>query len=79
MRVRWRARTWTLAAGAEFGAWAVSIAVVMSLAGLAIGMIHFQPILQRTVTGLVAAVYSAATLRWVERRVVARTAGRVVR
>jgi hypothetical protein len=79
MRVRWKARGWTLAAGAEFGAWAVSIAVVMSITGLVIGMIHYQPILQRVVIGLVAAAYSAATLRWIERRVIARTAGRVVR
>jgi hypothetical protein len=78
-RVRWKARSWTLAAGAEFGAWAVSIAVVMSITGLIIGAIHYQPIMQRVVIGLVAAAYSAATLRWIERRVIARTAGRVVR
>jgi hypothetical protein len=79
MRVRWKARPWTLAAGAEFGAWVVSIAVVMSLTGLIIGVIHYQPILQRVVIGVVAAIYSIATLRWIERRVIARTAGKVIR
>ena len=79
VRVRWRARTWTLAAGAEFGAWAISIAVVMSVTGLVIGLIHYQPILQRAVIGLVAAAYSAATLRWIERRVIARAGGKLTR
>ncbi|HEU5157927.1 MAG TPA: hypothetical protein VFU43_13105 [Streptosporangiaceae bacterium] len=79
MRVRWKARAWTLAAGAEFGAWAVSIGVVMSLTGLIIGAIHFQPVVQRVAIGVAAAVYSVATLRWIERRVIARTAGKVIR
>ncbi|WP_131741998.1 hypothetical protein [Actinomadura roseirufa] len=78
-RVRWRARTWTLAAGAEFGAWVASIAVVMGVTGLAIGAADYEPILQRAVIGLVGAAYSALTLRWIERRVLARTAGKVVR
>jgi hypothetical protein len=79
MRVRWKSRTWTLAAGAEFGAWMVSIAVVMSIAGLVIGAIYYQPVLQRVVIGVVAAVYSIATQRWIERRVIARTAGNIIR
>lgn len=79
MRVRWKARPWTLAAGAEFGAWVVSIGVVMSITGLIIGAIHYQPVLQRVAIGVVAAVYSITTLRWIERRVIARTAGKVIR
>jgi hypothetical protein len=79
VRVRWRARTWTPAAAAELGAWALSILVVIGLTGVVMGAVHYEPVLQRVVIGLVAAVYSAATVRWIEGRVLARTAGRVVR
>ena len=40
---------------------------------------NWQPILQRAVIGLVAAAYSAATLRWIERRVIARAGGKLTR
>jgi hypothetical protein len=79
MRVRWKARTWTFAAGAEFGAWVLSILVVIALTGLVVGAVHYHPILQRVVIGLVAAAYSGATVRWIEGRVRARTSGKVVR
>ncbi|GAA3498122.1 hypothetical protein GCM10019016_052250 [Streptomyces prasinosporus] len=79
VRVRWRPGTWTVSASVRMVLWLVSILAVCWLALVAVGSAGGSAVWQRAAAGAAAALYTAATTRWVENQVLAHSAGRVVR
>lgn len=79
VRVKWRPRTWTVGAGTWMALWIVSVFAVWGLVPLLVGAVTDSAAWQKAVAGAVTAVYAAATTRWIEDQVLARTAGKVAR
>ncbi|QKW39805.1 hypothetical protein HUT06_42040 [Actinomadura sp. NAK00032] len=78
-RIRFRPGTWTPKAGAVMALWIISIFVVWGVVPLLVGLAADSGVWQKAVAGVVAAAYSAATLRRAETMVFARLAGKVAR
>ncbi|WP_018654685.1 hypothetical protein [Actinomadura flavalba] len=67
-RVKWRSRPWTPRATARMGLWVLSLLVVCGVVPPVVYQFTGSHIWPRVVTGVVVAVYAAATMRWAERR-----------
>ncbi|MGI5323848.1 hypothetical protein [Actinomadura nitritigenes] len=79
VRVKWRPHTWTPAAGTRMALWIVSVLAVWGVVPLVVGAVTDSAAWQKAVAGAVTALYAAATTRWIEKQVLAHTAGKVAR
>ncbi|MFF0164521.1 hypothetical protein [Streptomyces prasinus] len=75
----WRPGTWTAGAGVRPVLWIVSCCGVWGIVLDVAGSVTDSVIGQKVAAGAVTALYTAATTRWVENRVLAHAAREVVR
>ncbi|MGW3679823.1 hypothetical protein [Streptomyces prasinus] len=79
VRVIWRPGTWAVDAGVRPALWIISCFSLWGIVLVVAGSATDSAIWQKAVAGAVTALYTAATTRWVENRVLAHSAREVVR